>query len=142
MERSFIEAADPILARVPTSPLDAYFAALDDGDDDAATAAFAVDAVYIRPAIGDPRGLEVIRGRQRIREFLGRRRERQKGGEYNHRHEIRAATFDGSRCFVEALMVTDDGPTGVFLAHATFGDDGLITRYLAVLAETPGGFDD
>jgi len=126
---------------VPTSPLDAYFAALDAGDDDAATAAFAEDAVYIRPAIGDPRGLEVIRGRAHIREFLGRRRERQKAGEYTHRHEIRAASFDGSRCFVEAVMVTDEGTTGVFLAHAAFDRDGLITRYIAVLAETPSGFD-
>ena len=127
--------------RVPASPLDAYFAALDAGDDAAATAAFAEDAVYIRPAIEDPRGLEVIRGRERIREFLARRRERQLAGAYPHRHEIRAAAFDGSRCFVEALMVTDEGPLGVFLAHATFDGDGLITRYLAVMAETPGGFD-
>lgn len=126
---------------MPPSPLDAYFAALDAGDDDAATAAFAEDAVYIRPAIGDPRGLEIIRGRERIREFLGRRRERQKAGEYAHRHEIRAASFDGSRCFVEAVMVTAEGMTGVFLAHATFDEDGLIGRYLAVLAETPRGFD-
>jgi ketosteroid isomerase-like protein len=126
---------------VPTSPLDAYFSALDAGDDEAATAAFAEDAVYIRPAIGGPRGLEVIRGREHIREFLGRRRERQKAGEYTHRHEIRAASFDGSRCFVEAVMVTDQGTTGVFLAHAEFDGDGRIARYLAVLAETPSGFD-
>lgn len=126
---------------MPTSPLDAYFAALDAGDDAAATAAFAEDAVYIRPAIGDPRGLEIIRGRERIREFLGRRRERQQAGEYTHRHELRAASFDGSRCFVEAVMVTDEGTTGVFLAHATFDRDGLITRYIAVLAETPRDFE-
>ena len=126
---------------MPTSPLDAYFAALDAGDDEAATAAFAEDAIYIRPAIGDPRGLEIIRGRGYIREFLGRRRQRQKAGEYTHRHEIRAASFDGARCFVEAVMVTDQGTTGVFLAHAEFDRDGLINRYLAVLAETPSGFD-
>jgi ketosteroid isomerase-like protein len=133
------DVGEPILARVPTSPLDAYFAALDAGNDDAATAAFTEDAVYIRPAIGDPRVLDVIRGRERIREALAARRERRKVGEYAHRHEIRATSSDGPRCFVEALMVTDGGPSGVFLA--TFDDDGLIKRYLAVYAETPAGFD-
>ena len=127
-----------------TSPLDRYYHALDAGDDDEAAAAFAEDAVYIRPATDpgrDVRGMEVIRGRTAIREFFARRRERQEHGEYSHRHDLRAVAVDGSQCFVEALMVTDEGPVGVFLAHATVGDDGLIERYIAVFTETPGGFD-
>src|SRR6187431_1189866 len=47
-----------------------YYAALDAGDDDAAAAAFAEDAVYIRPAF-DPAaggdGIEVFRGRAAAR---------------------------------------------------------------------------
>lgn len=127
-----------------SSPLDAYYAALDAGDDDAAAAAFAEDAVYIRPAVsegGRTRGVEVIRGRPGIRELFERRRERQKLGEYSHFHELRAAALERSRCFVEGLMMTDKGPVGVFLAHATLDDEGLITRYIAVFTETPGGFE-
>lgn len=122
------------------SPLDPYYRALDAGDDDAAAATFAEVAVYIRPGL-QGRGIEIIRGRNAIREFLEGRRERQKLGEYPHRHELLAGAVDGSRCFVEGLMVTDEGPTGVFLAHATFDDAGLITRYIATFSETPSGFD-
>lgn len=126
------------------SPLDPYYQALDAGDDDAAAATFAEDAVYIRPALqesGGARGIEIMRGRKAIRELLGSRRERQKLGEYQHRHELTAAVVDGSRCFVEGVMTTGQGPTGVFLAHATFDDAGLISRYIATFSETPSGFD-
>jgi hypothetical protein len=44
------------------------------------------------------------------------------------------------RSVIEGVGVTDDGPFAVFLAHATVGDDALITRYIGTLAETPGGF--
>jgi len=121
-----------------TSPLDAYFAALDAGDDAAATACFAADATYIRPAL-ETAGLDVISGRDRIAEFLELRRERQRQGEYAHRHELRSAAVEARECFVEADMVADTGTVGIFMAHATFDDDGLIARYIAIMAALPDG---
>jgi ketosteroid isomerase-like protein len=118
----------------------AYYAALDAGDDDGAAAAFAEEAVYIRPALHGP-GIEIARGRDAIRELFARRAERKQLGENLHRHELRAVAVDGSECFVEGVGVTDDGPFAVFIAHATVDDRGLITRYIGTLAETPGGFD-
>jgi hypothetical protein len=52
-----------------------------------------------------------------------------------HRHELRSVVVDGAECFIEGLGVTDDGPYAVFLAHATVGEDGLITRYMAMFTE-------
>lgn len=125
--------------------LAAYYAALDAGDDDGAAATFAEDGVYMRPAL-EPAGgmpaIEVIRGRDRIRELFARRSARKELGENLHHHELRSVVLDGRDCFIEGVGVTDDGPYAVFLAHATIGDDGLITRYMAMLMETPGGFDD
>jgi ketosteroid isomerase-like protein len=118
----------------------AYYDALDVGDDDGATAAFAGDAVYIRPAL-DGGGIEIARGRDAIRDLFARRAERKPLGENLHRHELRMVAVAGSECFIEGVGVTDDGPFAVFLAHATLGDDGLITRYIGALTETPGGFD-
>ena len=118
----------------------AYYVALDAGDDDGAAAAFSEDAVYIRPALGG-RGIEIARGRAAIRELFARRAARKQLGENLHQHELRAVAVDGSECFIEGVGVTHDGPFAVFLAHATVGDHGLITRYIGTLAETPGGFD-
>jgi ketosteroid isomerase-like protein len=118
----------------------AYYDALDAGDDDGAAAAFAEDAVYIRPAL-DGRGIEIARGRDGIRDLFARRAELKRLGENLHHHELRTVAVDGSECFVEGVGVTDEGPFAVFLAHATLGDDGLITRYIGTLAETPGGFE-
>jgi ketosteroid isomerase-like protein len=113
------------------SPLDAYFTALDGGDSDGAAAAFTADALYVRPYESK---LEVIAGRNRILEFFHRR------GEKDYRHEVRACVVDGSRCFAEGVAVVDDEePTHVFLVHATIEPDGLISRYLALFAATPGG---
>jgi len=117
-----------------------YYAALDAGDDDAAAAAFAENAVYIRPALepagGD--GIEVFRGRAAIRDLFERRSARKQFGDNLHHHEFRSAAVEGADCFVEGTGVTDRGPFAVFLAHATLGDDGLITRYIGVFAETAG----
>jgi ketosteroid isomerase-like protein len=117
-----------------------YYAALDAGDDDAAAAAFAENAVYIRPALepagGD--GIEVFRGRAAIRDLFERRSARKQFGDNLHHHEFRSAAVQGADCFVEGTGVTDRGPFAVFLAHATLGDDGLITRYIGVFAETAG----
>jgi ketosteroid isomerase-like protein len=116
------------------SPLDAYYRALDAGEVDATVATFADDAVYIRPTLPptDP-GLEVIRGRHALREFFAAR------GKQPHRHEVRACAVDGPRCFVEGVAgVEGEPPTHVFLVHATLDADGLIERYFALMAETPG----
>ena len=118
-----------------------YYAALDAGDDDAAAAAFAEDAVYIRPAL-DPAagggGIEVFRGRAAIRDLFERRSARKQFGDNLHHHEFRTAAVEGADCFIEGTGVTDGGPFAVFVAHATLGDDGLITRYIGVFAETAG----
>ena len=118
-----------------------YYAALDAGDDDAAAAAFAEDAVYIRPAL-DPAagadGIEVFRGRAAIRDLFERRSARKQFGENLHDHEFRSVAVEGVDCFIEGVGVTDRGPFAVFLAHATLGDDGLIARYIGVFAETSG----
>jgi ketosteroid isomerase-like protein len=141
-------ANEPILAGV-RAPVDAsaipravsaYYDALDAGDDDGAAAAFADDAVYIRPAL-DGRGIEIARGREGIRDLFARRAERKAVGENLHHHELRTVAVEGSECFVEGVGVTGEGPFAVFLAHATLDDDGLIRRYIGTLAETPGGFD-
>jgi ketosteroid isomerase-like protein len=119
----------------------AYYAALDAGDDDAAAAAFAEDAVYIRPALDSAAGgvgIEVFRGRAAIRDLFERRSARKQFGDNLHHHEFRSAAVEGANCFIEGTGVTDRGPFAVFLAHATLGDDGLITRYIGVFAETSG----
>lgn len=117
------------------SPLDAYYVALDGGDVDGAAATFAEDAVYIRPALpgeSSAPGLEVVEGRPRILEYFQRR------GRQPHRHHVRTCAFDGSSCFVEGVAGVDgEKPSHVFLVHATVDAEGLITRYLALMAEAP-----
>jgi ketosteroid isomerase-like protein len=107
-----------------------YFAKLDEGDFDAAAAAFSEDTVYVRPVAADSSGvrpLEVFRGRQTVLDFF-----RERGKKY-HRHEIRHSVVEGNRCFVEGV-VAGEGPAAgqVFVASATLSDDGLIDRYLVV----------
>ena len=96
--------------------------------------------MYIRPAL-DGGGIEVARGRDGIRDLFARRAERKRLGENLHHHELRSIAVEGSECFVEGVGLTAEGPFAVFLAHATLGEDGLISRYIGTLAETPGGFD-
>ncbi len=113
-----------------TSPLDGYYSALDGGDPDGAAMAFTKDAVYIRPVLGGS-GLEVVRGRDGLLEFFRKR------GKQPYRHEVRACVVVDGRCFVEGIAgVEGEPPTHVFLVHATVGDDGLISRYFALMAET------
>jgi ketosteroid isomerase-like protein len=130
----------PVDSSVIPQAVGAYYDALDAGDDDGAAAAFTEDAVYIRPAL-DGHGIEIARGRDGIRELFARRAERKSRGENLHSHELRTVAVDGSDCFIEGVGITDEGPFAVFLAHATLGEDGLITRYIGTTAETPGGFD-
>jgi ketosteroid isomerase-like protein len=111
------------------SPLDRYFTALDAGDVDATTAAFADDALYIRPSLEVPGTLEVARGRQELYEFFRNR------GTRLFRHEVRACAVDGRDAFVEGVATEDGRELNSFLVHAVLDADGLITRYFALMAE-------
>jgi ketosteroid isomerase-like protein len=114
-----------------TSPLDRYFRAIDAGDVEATTAAFTEDALYIRPSLDMPGGLEVIRGREELREYFRRR------GKLPFRHEVRTCAVDGRTCFVEGVAYVEEKPTNVFLSHVTLDDEGLIRRYFALMANVP-----
>ena len=113
------------------SPLDRYFRAIDAGDVDATTAAFADDALYIRPSLEVPGTLEVIRGREHLRDYFRKR------GNLPFRHEVRACAVDGSECFVEGVAYAEEKPSAVFLSHVTLDEEGLIERYFALMASAP-----
>jgi ketosteroid isomerase-like protein len=119
-----------------TSPLDPYYEALDAGDVERTLAAFADDAVYVRPALPPaPPGLETIRGRNELREFFVAR------GKQPHRHWVRTCAVAGDACFVEGVAgIEGQPPTHVFLVHATLDGAGLIERYFALMAEVPSDF--
>jgi ketosteroid isomerase-like protein len=110
------------------SPLDRYFRAIDAGDVEATTAAFADDALYVRPSLEVPGTLETIRGRDELRAYLTRR------GKLPFRHEVRACVVDGNDCFVEGAAYAEERLTNTFLAHVTLDDSGLISRYFALMA--------
>jgi ketosteroid isomerase-like protein len=110
------------------SPLDRYFRAIDAGDVESTTAAFADDALYIRPSLEAPGTLEVIRGREQLRAFFTRR------GKLPFRHEVRAVAVEGNDCFVEGAAYAEERLTSSFLAHVTLDDGGLIMRYFALMA--------
>jgi hypothetical protein len=118
------------------SPVEAYYAALDNGDPDGAAAVFADDTQYIRPALpGSPNegGLEVVHGRESLLEFFRQR------GKKPFRHHITSSVADGAEWFVEGHAgIGGEPPTHVFLARATVDADGLIARYLALMAAAPG----
>jgi ketosteroid isomerase-like protein len=114
------------------SPLDRYFTALDAGDVDATTAAFADDALYIRPSLEVPGTLEVARGREELHEFFRNR------GKRPFRHEVRACAVDGRDAFVEGVATEGGRELNSFLVHAVLDEDGLITRYFALMAAAPG----
>ena len=111
-----------------TSPLDRYFRAIDAGEVEATTAAFADDALYIRPSLEVPGTLETIRGWDELRAYFTRR------GKLPFRHEVRAVAVDGNDCFVEGAAYAEEELTSSFLAHVTLDDDGLIKRYFALMA--------
>jgi ketosteroid isomerase-like protein len=111
-----------------TSPLDRYFRAIDAGDVEATTAAFTEDALYVRPSLEVPGGLEVIRGRDELSAYFTRR------GKLPFRHEVRACVVDGNECFVEGAAYNEGERTATFLSHVTLDDEGLIRRYFALMA--------
>jgi hypothetical protein len=47
---------------------------------------------------------------------------------------VRACVVDGNECFVEGAAYNEGELTATFLAHVTLADDGLIERYLALMA--------
>lgn len=112
-----------------STPLEAYYAAVDAGDADAATATFTADGLYIRPSLVVPGALEVVRGQEELLEFFRGR------GNPPFRHEVVACAVDGPRCFVEGVAHVHEQPTTSFLVHATIGDDGLIRRYFALMGD-------
>lgn len=117
------------------SPLDPYFQAVDAGDASAATAAFAEGALYIRPSLEVPGSLEVARGHDELLAFFRKR------GKLPVRHDVRACVVDGLRCFVEGVAIVDGNPIRSFLVHATLDDNGLITRYFALMADLPSDLE-
>ena len=110
------------------SPLDRYFGAIDAGDVEATTAAFTDDALYTRPSLEVPGALEVIRGREQLRDYFRKR------GKLPFRHEVRACAVDGPECFVEGAAYVQEKLTNTFLAHVTLDEQGLIERYFALMA--------
>ena len=115
-----------------TTPLDAYYRAVDAGDVEATLACFSGDAVYIRPSLDRP-GLEFVRGRDELEAFFVAR------GKQPHRHVIVASAVDGNLCFVEGIAGIEGEPaTHAFLVNATIDGEGRISRYFALMAETPG----
>jgi ketosteroid isomerase-like protein len=112
-----------------TSPLDRYFTALDAGDVEATTDAFADGAVYIRPSFDVPGTLEVTRGRAELREYFVKR------GKRPFVHEVRACAVDGRDVFVEGVATQDGKELNSFLTHAVLDEDGLIERYFALMSE-------
>ena len=112
-----------------STPLDRYYAAVDAGDADAATATFTDDGLYIRPSLEVPGALEAVSGRDELLEFFRRR------GNPPFRHEIVACAVDGDRCFVEGVAYVHEEPTTSFLVHATLADDGRIRRYFALMGD-------
>ena len=115
-----------------TTPLDAYYRALDAGDVEATLSCFTDDAVYIRPSLERP-GLEFVNGRDELEAFFVAR------GKQPHRHVVVASAVAGRVCFVEGVAGIEGEPaTHAFLVSATLDDDGRISRYFALMGETPG----
>jgi ketosteroid isomerase-like protein len=114
-----------------TTPLDAYYTALDAGDVEGTLACFTDDAVYVRPSLSRP-GLEYARGREELEAFFVAR------GKQPHRHLVVASVVTDGTCFVEGVAgIEGDPPTHAFLVSATIEDDGRISRYFALMTETP-----
>jgi ketosteroid isomerase-like protein len=120
---------------VAPSPLDRYFDAIDRGDVDATTDAFAADAVYIRPSLQVRGALDIARGREQLRDFFEAR------GKKPFRHVVESSVVDGSECFVEGVATQDGAAIASFLVHVTLDHDGLITRYFALMGDVPSDAD-
>jgi ketosteroid isomerase-like protein len=123
---------------VAVSPLDRYFDAIDSGDVERTTEAFREDALYIRPSLALPGTLDVVRGRDDLREFF---RER---GKKPFRHVVRSFVVDGPECFAEGIAIEDGTGAEIasFLVRASLDGDGRIARYFALMGGVPEGLDE
>ena len=140
-------------AEIVASPLDAYFAAIDCGDADAAAACFSEHAVYVRPEyrieggfLGKPlaegervaleiSGVRVMRGRSAIAAYLHNR------GKQPHHHEIRVVGSGDNVVFVEGRSLDGPYPDLIFFSEARFDEHGLIERYVSLAADLPANDD-
>jgi SnoaL-like domain len=118
---------------VVPSPLNPYLEAADRGDPLKAAAAFAENAIYVRPGAAIPGSpplsdVEVIVGRSDILASFQRRKD------VGVHHYIRSSVVEGNRCFVEGDVKFDaaDRSDMIFMATATLDDEGLIAWYLAI----------
>lgn len=113
-----------------STPLDAYYSALDEGDVERTIACFTDDAVYVRPSLGGSQ-LEYVRGRRELEAFFVAR------GKQEHRHVVVASALADGLCFIEGVAGIEGAPaTHAFLVSATVESDGRISRYFALMAET------
>jgi hypothetical protein len=112
-----------------------YITAMDDADYPAALTAFSDDAVYIHPplpppgaAIGQmgPPGSVVLRGRREVAVLFEQR------GVYPTSHDLHTMVSAGDEVFVEGTVTLAGGTTVAILLHATFDEDGRISRYIAL----------
>jgi hypothetical protein len=118
------------------SPLARYFDAIDSGDAEQTTEAFAEGAIYVRPSLEAPGTLEVVQGHDELRRFF---RER---GKKPFRHVVRSFVVEGADCFAEGVAVDeDDVQIASFLVHANLAEDGRIRRYFALMGGVPGELD-
>lgn len=114
-----------------TTPLDAYYRAVDAGDVDATLACFTDDAEYVRPSLDGP-GLEVVRGRGELEAFFVAR------GKQPHRHLVVSSAGADGACFIEGVAgIEGEPPTHAFLVSATLESDGRISRYFALMTAIP-----
>jgi hypothetical protein len=51
---------------------------------------------------------------------------------------VRACAVHGRDVFVEGVATEDGRELNSFLSHAVLDEDGLITRYFALMAAAPG----
>lgn len=120
-------AAWDAVPRPPVGPLlERYFAALNDGDFDAAAAAFAEDCLYSHPPYrpGEPQA--EFHGRRELAELWPSRR-----GTRRVQTTIERCVQDGNHAFVEGVAAG-----GSFLSTIVLDRDGLISRYLAFYTPT------
>lgn len=112
-----------------------YFACMDSADFETAKGLFAMDALYMRsPLGGTPEnpfatsGVAPVEGLAAIEEFWEKR------GQKPTHHEIQRDAVVGNDWWAEgeAWVGDDDSVRRMFLCHATFNDEGLIQRFVAI----------
>jgi ketosteroid isomerase-like protein len=112
-----------------------YLDTMDTTDYATALELFADDAVYIRPALPKPASEpgvmgpstpHQIEGRDALAAFFERR------GNHNTSHDIQVLSSSSGHTFAEGVVTLDGKGTATILLHASFDDDGLIKRFIAL----------